>query len=152
MSKYKSENGEIETKENEIVFYVKKGKRMNVSYDELVDILVKSYSVKDLKPTLLTAEYKSIEMTDVIRQFNFVAEQDYKKGDTINIKGIVQYPYLLAILEQAYNLCKIDGEVYQVDPDKLNEKITTLKSKNEEFINTLNQLNVYGTKNQETTN
>lgn len=149
--KFKNIKGcEIETLENDIVFSIKKGKSVTIPYQELINILVESYSKKEVSPHLLNAEYKYIEMTDIIRQFNFTADKDYKQGDMISIKATHSYPYVLALIEQGYNLCKINGEVFQVDPEKINEKITTLQNKNEEFINTLKQLSVYGTKNQET--
>lgn len=127
--------------EKGLLKFVPTKKEFEISADDLLSIIRDNFAEKDLAIALTDTTINKIFMVDVIRQFNFEALQDYKKGDVVSIKAFQPYPYVLAALEEAYNKCKISGEVEAIDVSKFEESLKELKTRNEDFVKTLNNLN-----------
>lgn len=127
--------------EKGLIKFTPKGKDFEISADDLLSIIRDNFAEKELAIALTDTTVNKIFMVDVIRQFNFEALQDYKKGDVVSIKAFQPYPYVLAALEEAYNKCKISGEVEAIEVSKFTEALEGLKKRNEDFVKTLNKLN-----------
>lgn len=127
--------------EKGLIKFTPKGKDFEISADDLLSIIRDNFAEKELAIALTDTTVNKIFMVDVIRQFNFEALQDYKKGDIVSIKAFQPYPYVLAALEEAYNKCKISGEVEAIEVSKFTEALEGLKKRNEDFVKTLNKLN-----------
>lgn len=130
-----------EAKEKQLIKFTPTKKSFEISADDLLSIIRDNFSEKDLAVALSDTSINKIFMVDVVRQFHFEALQDYKKGDKVTIKAFQPYPYILAAAEEAYNLCKISGEVEAIDVAKYEDALKNLTKKNEDFVKTLNKLN-----------
>jgi hypothetical protein len=107
-------------------------KEIILSSDALLDIIGHRIQGRGIAITLAEIDRQEIWMMEVERQFNFVAEKDYKKGDAIAVNGVHPYPVLLFAAEQEFNTCKEgkDKTFYAISMDGLTERMKEIAKGN----------------------
>lgn len=103
--------------------------------DALLEMISTYVKNKPMAVALHDAEMNQILMTEVEREFGFVAEKDYKAGDQVKFRVSMAYPAVLAALEQEYQICRMKGGAFTtLDKDRVDAAIQRLKYKNYEFL------------------
>lgn len=111
------------------------------SSGQLIEIISKNLKNKEM--ALALSEYeletKTISTINVVRTFEFVANQDYKKGDKVAFNFEQPYPFFIALLEEAYGLAKTKGEVVSVPMSIMDEAKESMMKKNKDLAEAINQ-------------
>lgn len=112
----------------------KKGKSIEINADALLGIIASQFKTKEFALALADTEVDKIYLVEAIRQIYFDADKDYKKGDKIHLKFPHMYPYVLAALEETYNICKMNGDVQSVPVEIYKQVLEKLGEINRPFI------------------
>lgn len=108
---------------------------IELNIDGLLEMVANHVKNKPMAVALHDAEMHEILMTEVEREFGFIADKDYKAGEQVRFRVTNAYPAVLAALEQEYNLCREKGGRYTtLDKDRIDAAINRLKHKNLEFL------------------
>lgn len=109
--------------------------QVELDIDGILEMIANHVKNKPMAIALHDAEMNEILMTEVEREFGFIADKDYKQGDQIRFRVTNAYPAVLAALEQEYHLCREKGGRYTtLDKDRIDAAINRLKHKNIEFL------------------
>lgn len=87
-------------------FTTKSGDTFEISAEEMIDTLVKYVNMDVLSPTFVDTE--RVNVVQVERQIEFLANEDIKKGSVFRAAYIHPYPLEFAILEEAWKIASID--------------------------------------------
>lgn len=108
---------------------------IELDVDGLLEMIATHVKNKPMAIALHDAEMNQILMTEVEREFGFIADKDYKAGEQVKFRVTNAYPAILAALEQEYQLCRMKGGAYTtLQPDRIDAAIQRLKDKNIEFL------------------
>lgn len=103
--------------------------------DAVLEMIANHVKNKPMAVALHDAEMQQILMTEVEREFGFIADKDYKTGDQIRFRVTQAYPAVLAALEEEYQICRMKGGAFTtLDKDRIDRAIQRLKMKNYEFL------------------
>lgn len=114
---------------------LEKGGEVELNIDGLLEMIANHVKNKPMAIALHDAEMHEILMTEIEREFTFIAPQDYKKDEKVSFRVTQAYPAILAALEQEYQLCRMKGGAFTtLMPDRIDAAIQRLKNKNIEFL------------------
>ena len=86
-------------------FTTKNGDSFEISAEEMIETLVKHVNMDVLSPTFVDTE--RVNVVQVERQIEFLANEDIKKGSVFRAAYIHPYPLEYAILEEAWKIASI---------------------------------------------
>lgn len=122
-------------KKNLVRFVLKDGKKsFEISVKEIIDIVVPNFKNDVIAPMLVDS--KGINVMEVSRTIKFVPDQDIKAGTEVNLDYRHMYPIEFAIIEEAYNLCRINDktQVVHLSEDDWKAAMDSVTKKQEEFV------------------
>ena len=123
-------------KEKLMKFITKKnGDEFEISSEEMANMLIGGVNSDTLEATFVESD--RINVVEVGRQLQCVLEKDMKKGEKININYTHPYPLEFALIEQAYQIAKIDESVPKIELTKkyIDKVKAQLKPEMTEYIN-----------------
>lgn len=131
---YLNYSEEAETK-GKLKIVLNKVQDVELDIDGLLEMIAMNVKNKPMAIALHDAEMNQILMTEVEREFGFIADKDYKAGEQVKFRVTNAYPAILAALEQEYQLCRMKGGAFTtLDPARVDAAILRLKNKNIEFL------------------
>lgn len=137
-------NYDEESKKNKLIKFIpKKGvKEIVISADEIVDIIAKHIQGQGLSISLVDVDRNVIDMMYIVRNLQFVADRDYKKGEKVSADCGMPYPAVLAACEFEFNRCKEgkDRTFYSITPDGVREYASLIKENNKDFVKHIDNL------------
>lgn len=131
-------------REKMIRFTIKKGKDFEISSEKLIELLSHYVNSEQLAPTLVDTE--KINVVYVTRNLKCRLDKDMKAGEEINIEYQHPYPLEFALIEEGFNLAKINKErgAVEITPEmikKAQQKTTpSMISFIKKFFNSLGLL------------
>lgn len=124
-----------EAKEKKLMKFISvTGDEFVISAEEMMTILVSQVNAEVLSAVFVETE--KVNVVEVERQMQCVLERDYKKGEKININYKHGYPVEFALIEQAYNIAKInqDVPVFTLTKEYIEEVRNKIKPEMETFV------------------
>ena len=91
---------------------------------------------------LVDVDRNVIDMMYIVRNLQFVADRDYKKGEKVSADCGMPYPAVLAACEFEFNRCKEgkDRTFYSITPDGVREYASLIKENNKDFVKHIDNL------------
>lgn len=110
------------------------GDEFEISAEEMMSILVSQVNAEVLSAVFVETE--KVNVVEVERQMQCQLERDYKKGEKININYRHAYPVEFALIEEAYNIAKInhDVPVFTLTKEYIDEVKKKIKPEQETFV------------------
>jgi len=93
-------------------FITKNGDEFEISSEEMSAMLIGGVNSNTLEATFVESD--RISVVEVGRQLECVLDKDMKKGEKININYKHPYPLEFALIEEAYQIAKVDMKVPKV--------------------------------------
>jgi len=113
---------------------VKKGNEFIMSSEDLLAIVREQFKQKDLAFALTTADTSFVPSVEAAVPIYFNANKDIKEGELVQFFAPMQIPVGIALVMEAYNLCKIKGkEIMKIPTEEFEEAKQTLKESSKEF-------------------
>ena len=106
-------------------FISKGGDEFEISAEEMSNMLIGGVNSNTLEATFVESD--KISVVEVGRQIECVLDKDMKKGEKININYTHPYPLEFALIEEAYNIAKIDKTIPKIELTR--EYIKEVRSK-----------------------
>lgn len=129
-------NYSLEAKKKKLMKFItsKNGDEFEISAQELSSMLIGGVNSETLEATFVESD--RINVVEVGRQLQCELTEDMKKGQKININYTHPYPLEFALIEQVYNIAKInmDVPVFTLTKEYIDEAKKKLKSEQSEFI------------------
>jgi hypothetical protein len=117
-----------------IKFTAKKGNSFEVSAPQMIELVSQYVNGQDLEPVFVDTE--RIKVVYVERQMEAVLDRDFKAGEKIRLNYKHPYPLEFAIIEEAYNIAKIDSSRpgFEVTPELMKQVKRNTPQKSKTFI------------------
>ena len=111
------------------------GQRLNLLVDDLISIIVSKFRIKPEAVSLMGVDAKVMPIVDVGRTINIELDKDYSAGEVITRNFSHKMPLQIALAEQLYNKCKINGDTVEMLPiDKMEIYETDIREENIKFV------------------
>jgi len=115
-------------------FISKSGDEFEISAVELSSMIIGGVNSNTLEATFV--ETDKINVVEVGRQIACVLDKDMKKGEKININYTHPYPLEFALIEQVYNIAKVNMDVPSLvlTNEYIKEMMSEIKPEQEKFL------------------
>lgn len=109
------------------------GKEFEISAEEMISFLVNQVNMNTLSPTFV--ETDKINICQIRREIKCKLDRDFKSGEEINIGYVSPYPLEFALLEEMYNIAKVqeDAPVFTLTEEFIEETKKKLTPEMEDF-------------------
>lgn len=124
-----------EATEKKLIRFTMKGTRKSfeISIDELIDIAAQQVNQDLLAPMFVDTQ--KVNVVQISRQIKAVANEDIKKGTEFRMNYIHPYPIEFAIIEEAMNFAKIEGDTTTVLTKEFIEEVKAkIQPRMNEFV------------------
>lgn len=121
-------------KKKNIKIITKSGEEIVFTADEMASIIMSQVNAEVLSASFVETE--RINLVEVSRQLECELKEDMKKGTRIRMDYVHPYPLEFALLEQVYNIAKINKDVpaIEITDEYLKKTMEKIGPDQEKFI------------------
>lgn len=134
----------------ELIKFKPNDKYIEVSVSELLKFIQENFREMNLAAAILDTNTNLIPVVDAMVPINFTLEKDMAKGSVLNGLMPLQLPYFIAVVMEAYKLCKTEGDITEVPLEKYEQAAKDFNEKNKKFVETYFEREIKHTPSEET--
>ena len=123
-----------EAKEKKLIKFtaLRRNREFVISLDEITRLIMLHLN-KDYIP-MLEVVNECVDMVITERSISGVCSRDFKEGETISFNFEQPMPVEMAVAEQAFNICRINGDVVKVPAENLLKAETELSARQKQYL------------------